>query len=483
MRPEITSEFGTLEEVLVHSPGGEHLRMIPWEGDHPLFSSKTPSVEALRADHGQLKDRLAGVAGAAGVMEVTDLLREVLEAADRPAREAILEEIVGSRAGRYVESLEAAGERLEDREAGELVADLVEGWPRRLVPGIDGRLPPLVLTPLRSLMWMRDSAFVTPSGAVIGSMSAGHRQGEPGLVRAVLRHHPRFDDDAVLLDLLEVAREAREGAPTGLLDPVYLEGGNVLVLDGSTLAVGVGAAGLHYARKTTRSAFLLLAKALFTARPVRVERLYLVHMPDLAGFIHLDTLLSLVAPRTAVAMPYLLGAPEPAGGPAPGEVAVGYVAWLREALLDRSADLRRIPTREQLALAGRCEVFERGAPAADGTPRPLPGEPRPLLEQLADDGFVDLDRTAWVGGAPGDHPSPYEHLHAALYEQRNQAGNLLTLAPGRAVAFDRNPLTLAAADRVADVARVASNEIRTGGGGPHCLALPLRRRRPAGGAP
>jgi hypothetical protein len=141
-----------------------------------------------------------------------------------------------------------------------------------------------------------------------------------------------------------------------------------------------------------------------------------------------------------------------------------------------------------LGRAGRCEVFDRSDAAPDGTPRPRPDEPLPLLDQLARDGFVDPDRIAWIGGRPDDHPSPYEHLHAALYEQRNQAGNLLSVAPWRAVAYDRNPLTLAAVDALAGrgpagarVDRMGSNEMRTGGGGPHCLALPLRRRPAPGG--
>ena len=122
------------------------------------------------------------------------------------------------------------------------------------------------------------------------------------------------------------------------------------------------------------------------------------------------------------------------------------------------------------------------APPAVPVAVPLPGAPEYFLDRLARDGFLDLDRVAWIGGSPDDHASPFEHLRAALYEQRNQAGNVFATAPFRFVAYQRNPLTVQALRAVVPeplhpggLTLMASNEMRTGGGGPRCLTMPLGR--------
>jgi arginine deiminase len=475
MKPEITSEYGPLRAVLVHRPGREHLQQIPWEGSHPLFSPKTPMVEELEHDHRQLRDALAAACGPENVFELTVLAEEMLETTEGPERRTRLREILGPRTDDYLAALSARGVALDRYPARELVQDIVCGFPRTLEP-LAGALPPLILPPLRSLMWIRDSAFNTPCGIVISSMSASHRQAEPAMVGAVLHHHPLFADGEILLDLPALGR-ADCGAEPPPQD--YLEGGNVAVLGEDCVAVGVGTAEFRYARKTTPSGFRRLAERLFTGGSARrVERIYRVHMPDFAGFIHLDTVFNLYGPSSAIAMPYVFGRPDPGSWSTEGLLRE-FVGWLRRGV---PGDLPALPGDEHLASAGRVEVYEREHCRRVGGIESVPEPPRPFLDQLAGDGLIDLDRVTWVGGRPEDYPSPFEHLRAALYEQRNQAGNVFARGPLDVVAYHRNRRTLAELERHLTrtprggrLTLISSNELRTGGGGPRCLTMPLLR--------
>jgi len=89
-------------------------------------------------------------------------------------------------------------------------------------------------------------------------------------------------------------------------------------------------------------------------------------------------------------------------------------------------------------------------------------------DKLEEDGII------YVGGAP-DEENDVEHLMTALMEQARGASNIVTLKPGKIVAFERN--------------KVTNGELRAHGievkewedsyldmlGGPHCSTSPLLR--------
>lgn len=484
MKPAIYSEFGKLKKILIHTPGAEHRQLIPWEGDHPLMGSDPRAFHQLQKNHGDLKQFLVDEAGEENVLELADLLTDIFEQADERKRYQILKETLEGLADTYVDHLQARGFPLATYDANKLVRDLIHGYPRKLTLN-NGRLPKLIIPPKRELMWMRDSAAVTPAGVVINAMASKRRMHEPALVRIAFKHHSMFDEDSIFLDLVDFNRSLRADSRfSGLHHRYLLEGGNIIVLREDAIAIGVGRSNFLYNNRTTRMAFYLLVEKLLEAdKEKKIKRIYMVNVPDLRSFIHLDTVFNQFAPKSAIAMPYIFGYPKPDLNMTPKELLQAFVRWLRQDMGKLQTDLSRIPTEEHFEYAGKCEVYDRDYIAQKGEVTCLPQPARYFFDQLVEDGLLDLDKVVWVGGDPGNYVNEFDHLKVALFEQANMAGNIFTAAPNRAIAYHRNLTTLDAlrnfvTDQDPDkghVAEMTSNELRTDNGGPHCLTMPLLR--------
>ncbi|TAE46517.1 MAG: hypothetical protein EAZ89_19950 [Bacteroidetes bacterium] len=483
MKPKITSEYKKLKKILVHTPGEEHLHVIPWEGDHELMGPYPRTYRELQKDHRDLKSFLEREIGPENVLEVTRLLREIFENADYPQRFKILQDTLHLKADMYIDHLQARGYKLEKYPAEDIVRDLIEGYPRTLTLN-NGRLPHIIIPPKRETIWVRDSSATTPCGVVITSMASARRRPEPTLVRSIFKYHPMFDEGTIFLDMVDFMRKIESDETLcGLHDHFLLEGGNILILSEECIAIGVGRSEYLYNNRTTRAAFELLVGALFEADTEhKLRRIYMVNVPDLRGFIHLDTVFNMIGPKAAICMPYVFGHPEPEMDLNAREVLQHFVSWLRGNMETTQTDLSRIPSVEHFTHAGKTEVYDRDYIRQRGRVERLPVPSRYFLDQLVEDGLLDLNRVTWVGGSPEDYVSPYEHLKVALFEQHNMAGNVFTAAPFHVVAYHRNPLTaeslrhnMREMDPGAHLELMSSNEIRTDNGGPHCLTMPLLR--------
>ena len=145
-------------------------------------------------------------------------------------------------------------------------------------------------------------------------------------------------------------------------------------------------------------------------------------------------------------------------------------------------DLSRIPSRDVFDHAGKVEVYDRDYIKKQKRVVRLPQPARYFLDQLVEDGLLDMNNITWIGGPMENYVTPYEHLKVALFDQHNMAGNVFTVKPFRAVAYHRNVRTVEALQSKmsslspdAHLELMSSNEIRTDNGGPHCLTMPLLR--------
>jgi arginine deiminase len=55
MEIKVTSEYGPLKKVLIHTPGMEHENSLPWEGEYPLLSSSVIAVEEAAKERIKVK--------------------------------------------------------------------------------------------------------------------------------------------------------------------------------------------------------------------------------------------------------------------------------------------------------------------------------------------------------------------------------------------------------------------------------------------
>jgi len=256
------SEVGKLRVVLLHQPGIEHRRTLPWNKDALLFDDIL-DVEEARPQHKQFSQTLSS--HGVEVLFLADLLKDICR--DWSARREVFREVLG------------------DIEAPEDVEpyDLISGYPRTWQEA-----PPVEWEPLPNLYFMRDPAFAVPGAIVVSHPFWPARQREARLVAAVLRRHPRFDGAVVYDGILN--------------DPAArIEGGDVLVADEQNVIIGVG-------ERTNDAGAAHLARFLFEKTSVR--RVLKLHIPAKREFMHLDTIMTFVDRGRLLTMPYLWQRPE-----------------------------------------------------------------------------------------------------------------------------------------------------------------------------
>jgi arginine deiminase len=380
--------------------------------------------ERAREEHGRFR-RLLQLLGIE-VVEARHLLRQTLDSAD--ARAWLLEVL------RPDLPIAVYG-RLREMTADELAVALVQGITREGdAAGVEVE-DLFLLPPIPNWCFQRDPQIVIGKGVVHSGMATTARWREGVLTRAIFGFHPEYAQVPVLADALRPACD--DTRMLGLHRP-RLEGGDVLVLSGDVVAVGLS-------ERTNVQAIEVLIHSL-SRRDEGPRWLEIVQVPSRRAYMHLDTVFTPADRDVALVFP-------------PVMVGSGSEA---------------------------ARLFEVDLHSGD----PKPTEKGAVLEGLAARG-VDLE-PVFCGGAGAV---------SQLREQWTDGANTLALAPGVITLYDRNVETaeelarhgfrivdakdvLLGRDEVSldDAGRVclllASHEVARARGGPHCLSHPLVRDDP-----
>lgn len=401
---QVNSEIGTLKTVLLHRPGAEIENITPDTMERLLFDD-IPFLKNAQKEH----DYFAKVLQAHDVetIYIEQLLEDVLS--DSTVKDEFLT--------RYVTEYHYMGDTMQDIKAylntlstHDLVATIYAGVRREIV---DFRHPnlhdvagsdaenPFLMDPLPNAYFTRDPQAMMGSGVTINRMAYEARRPESLISEFVMTYHPRF---AGKVDIW-----------TDRNSDARMEGGDELVLNDHTLAIGVS-------ERTSSRAIQALAEKLFTNENSHFDTILAVDIPHNHAMMHLDTVFTMVNYDQFTVFPGIMDDE--------GKMNIHIL---------------RADDHGQVVMEHRDNLKES------------------LKEVLNLD---DLDLIETGGGDP----------IAAPREQWNDGSNNLTIAPGEVVTYDRNYISIKLMqEHGIKVNEIKSSELSRGRGGGRCMSQPIWR--------
>jgi arginine deiminase len=281
----VDSEVGRLRRVLVHEPEMALKRLTPSNKDRFLFDDVlwvARAVEEHEEFQRLLRDR--GVE----VHLLADLLREIIAIAE--AKKHILDAVIDER---WLGPLatDTVRNTLDAMDVATLQTILTGGITKRemleLAPEPKSiafhsmAMDDFVLPPLPNHLFTRDTSSWVYNGVSINTMRKKARVRETVNYEAIYQWHPMF--------AAGFARPESGGfhvwSPGMPLAPATIEGGDVLVLGGGAVLVGMS-------ERTQPQAVEMLAQTLFGHRAA--TKIVALNMPKSRAFMHLDTVMTMV---------------------------------------------------------------------------------------------------------------------------------------------------------------------------------------------
>ncbi len=256
---DIHSEIGTLDGVILHSPGQEVENMTPEHAERALYSDIL-NLSVVQHEYAQLEGVLNKVTR---TFQVRQLLEEILQ------NEKVKQGVLGSIC-EHEQIGKCLQEKLSELDATSLAAQLIEGvvmeqnsltrfWNRQRYE----------LMPLHNFFFTRDAAVAIRDKVLISRMANKVRERESIIMEAIFDYHPGF--------LTTTVNPYRE---VSLPPEIRIEGGDVLVARGDVFLIGIGS------RTSTQGVDVLLDRL----RKVGQKRYVIVQElpPTPESFIHLD---------------------------------------------------------------------------------------------------------------------------------------------------------------------------------------------------
>ena len=399
----VTSEIKPLKKVLLHRPGNELLNLTPDTLEELLFDD-IPFLKIAQQEHDAfakiLRDNGVEVVYLENlVAEVFDLYPEVREQFLRQfLKEA---NITGDKYTKliieylnenYPSNLELVLKTME----GMRLSELPKEEATTLIDRVENYDEVMLLDPLPNLYFQRDPFASVGNGVLLHKMYSKTRSRETIYDEYVFKYHPDFKDVPLYYSRNDVD---------------HIEGGDVLNLNESTLAIGIS-------QRTNPDAIERTAKRIFADENSLIRTIYAFHIPKSRAFMHLDTVFTQIDYDKFTYHPAILGTLQ-VFKLTPGK--------------DGQVDIEEINDTLQ-------HVLEKA---------------------------LNLDHVELIPCGGGD-------MIAAAREQWTDGSNTLCIAPGVIVVYERNDVTNEVLRQHGlKVLEMPSCELSRGRGGPRCMSMPL----------
>ena len=406
----VTSEIGKLRKVCLHRPGEELLNLPPDELERLLFDD-VPFLEVAQQEH----DKFAEILRGQGV-EVLYLGKLVAEVFDQnpAARQEFLDQyileagikgklmpaIVREKLDSITDNLEFVKKTMAGMAKSEIDMPLASSKTLNDLVGSTDNESDLIIDPMPNLYFTRDPFACVGNGVNLNRMYSVTRNRETLYGKYVFKYHPDYKDTP-----LWFRRDA----------PFHTEGGDVLNLSRTALAVGIS-------QRTQAAAIDLMAHNIFwKTEDCEIEKIFAFDIPVSRAFMHLDTVFTQIDVDKFTIHPAIMGTLrvfEMTKGATPGEVDIKEHTDSLEKILEYATGVDGIKL----------------IPCGGGDPI------------------------------------------AAAREQWNDGSNTLCVEPGTIVVYQRNNVTNDVLYKEGlNLLVMPSAELSRGRGGPRCMSMPFQR--------
>lgn len=402
----VKSEIGKLKTVVLHRPGEELEALAPEYMDRMLFDD-VPFLKMAQEEH----DAFAQVLRDNGVevLYLEDLAAEALTSEE--LKWQFVREMVKASKQSERRSTEAIIDYLGNMDAKEMILKVMAGVKKKDIelPDNDNKELshymaddyPFYLDPMPNLYFTRDPAAAVGDGLAINKMHYPARRRESIFMKYIMNYHPRFKQAEIPIWF---SRDNK----------FSIEGGDILVLDKETVAIGIS-------ERTEPEAVETIATNLFAKSDFK--RILAIEIPVKRAFMHLDTVFTMIDYDKFSVHPEAIKQ---------GEKMNIYV-------------MDKADTKSGYFITHETDI-------------------KKVLREA-----LKLDEVTLIECGDGD-------LIAASREQWNDGSNTLALEPGVVVTYDRNHVTNDAMRRAGiKVIEVAGAELGRGRGGPRCMSMPIYR--------
>lgn len=277
MKVNVFSEIGQLKTVLLHRPGKELENLTPDLLERLLFDD-IPYLKVAQEEHDAFANTLRK--NGVEVLYIKDMVVEALE--NRP-------DVLSNFINQFLEESHiksssvrgAVYDYLSSLHLSDMVEKMIEGIRKHditlkksnsIMDMLEDEYP-FYTDPMPNILFQRDPFASIGNGLAINNMFTDARQRETILSEYMFLYHPRFEKEEIPQ---YVNRNYRYNS----------EGGDMLVLNEKTLAIGIS-------KRTDPRAIEHIAKELFKNN-TSFETILAFNIPKTRAFMHLDTVFTQV---------------------------------------------------------------------------------------------------------------------------------------------------------------------------------------------
>ena len=399
----VNSEIGKLKKVMLHRPGKELEHLMPEYLDRLLFDD-IPYLRIAQEEHDSFADILRQ--NDVEVVYLSDIVAESI--VNQDVRDELIAELINDAGITTSRERDILTDYFRSLDTKAMIEKMMAGIRKTEIQQVEGKSLgdflrnlnndyPFILDPMPNLYFTRDPFASIGNGVSIHKMFTETRHRETLFAKFIFQYHPLYKDTQVWYDRNE---------------NFSLEGGDILILNQETIAVGIS-------QRTHENAIEKFAQKILTEES-HFKKILAINIPKQRTFMHLDTVFTMVDHDKFTIHPNIM-------------------RDMDVFVIERGGDRRIKITQET-------------------------GSLEDILKH-----HLNLDKVTLIKCGSNN-------VIDSAREQWNDGSNTLAIAPGEVIVYSRNYVTNEILQENGIKTYVMpSSELSRGRGGPRCMSMPLIR--------